>query len=270
MMGERQEELTTADLAGQPPSDPRDTNRSDLIEEADLERPDDLTPDDLTPDDLTPEDLGPGDPAPNGDLAREDPAPDGTLAPKDLAHDDVAHDDVAHDDVAHDDVAHDDLAPKDPAFDEVASDPALNRASQLAPEKPDRDRLEQEHEDPKVVATGAGPAATPVGVPEAPPRPEIATADSAAAAGPLLASDDAEAFRARWTDVQFGFVNSPRQAVEQGDGLVAELMQHLARTFAEERSRLDSQWDQGSDVSTEDLRTAFQRYHSFFERLLAT
>jgi hypothetical protein len=274
-MSERQEEVTTADLAGQPPRDPRDTNRSDLIEEADLERPDDLKPDDLTP-----EDLGPGDPASNGDLAREDPAPDGTLAPEDLAHDDPARDEVAHDDVAHDDVAHDDvasddlaprdLAPRDPAFDEVASDPALNRASQLAPEEPDRDRLEQEHEDPKVAAAGAGPAVTPVGMPEAPTRPEVATADSTAAVGPLLASDDADAFRARWTDVQFGFVNSPRQAVEQGDGLVAELMQHLARTFAEERSRLESQWDQGSDVSTEDLRTAFQRYRSFFERLLAT
>jgi hypothetical protein len=265
MMSERQEELTTADLAGQPPRDPKDTNRSDLIEEADLERRDDLTP----------EDLGPGDPAPNGDLAREDPAPDDTPAPEDLAHDDVASEDLAPKDLAHDDVGSDDFAPrdlalKDPAFDEVASDPALNRPSQLAPEKPDRDPLEQEHEHPKVAATGAGPAVTPVGAPESPPRPEVATADTTAAAGPLLASDDAEAFRARWTDVQFGFVNSPRRAVEQGDGLVAELMQHLARTFAEERSRLESQWDQGDDVSTEDLRTAFQRYRSFFERLLAT
>jgi hypothetical protein len=239
MMGERQEELTTADLASQSPTDPRDTNRSDLTGEADLERRDDLTP----------EDLDRGDPAPNGDLAREDPAAE---------------------DLAHDDVAPRDLAPRDSAFDEVASGPALNRPSERASEKPERDPLEQEHEDPKVAATGAGAAMTPRGMPEAPPRPEIATADSTAAAGPLLASDDAEAFRARWTDVQFGFVNSPRQAVEQGDGLVAELMQHLARTFAEERSRLDSQWDQGSDVSTEDLRTAFQRYHSFFERLLAT
>jgi hypothetical protein len=250
MMSEPQEELTTTDLAGQPPRDPKDTNRSDLIEEADLERRDDLTP----------EDLGPGDPAPNGDLAREDPAPDDTPAPEDLADDDVAPDDVAPRD----------LAPKDPAFDEVASDPALNRPSQLAPEKPDQDPLEQEHEHPRVAATGAGLAVTSVGAPEAPVRPEVATADTTAAAGPLLASDDAEAFRARWTDVQFGFVNSPRRAVEQGDGLVAELMQHLARTFAEERSRLESQWDQGDDVSTEDLRTAFQRYRSFFERLLAT
>ena len=88
--------------------------------------------------------------------------------------------------------------------------------------------------------------------------------------GLLLASEDAEGFRARWTDVQTGFVDAPRQAVEQADGLVAELMQHLARTFADERGRLEGQWDRGDDVPTDSLRTAFQRYRSFFERLLAT
>ena len=80
----------------------------------------------------------------------------------------------------------------------------------------------------------------------------------------------AEGFRARWTDVQTGFVDAPRRAVEQADALVAELMQHLARTFADERGRLESQWDRGDDVPTDDLRTAFQWYRSFFERLLAT
>ena len=70
--------------------------------------------------------------------------------------------------------------------------------------------------------------------------------------------------------MQHGFVDAPRQAVEHADGLVAEVMQHLAKTFADERSRLEGQWDQGGDVSTEDLRTAFQRYRSFFERLLTT
>jgi hypothetical protein len=71
-------------------------------------------------------------------------------------------------------------------------------------------------------------------------------------------------------DVQTGFVDAPRQAVERADGLVAELMQHLASTFADERGRLENQWDRGDDVPTDDLRTAFQRYRSFFERLLAT
>jgi hypothetical protein len=92
----------------------------------------------------------------------------------------------------------------------------------------------------------------------------------AATAGPLLAGDDAEGFRARWTDVQTGFVDAPRQAVERADELVAEVMQHLARTFADERGRLEGHWDRGDEVSTDELRTAFQRYRSFFERLLAT
>jgi hypothetical protein len=47
-------------------------------------------------------------------------------------------------------------------------------------------------------------------------------------------------------------------------------MQHLAKTFADERAGLERQWDRGDDVSTDDLRTAFQRYRSFFERLLST
>jgi hypothetical protein len=89
-------------------------------------------------------------------------------------------------------------------------------------------------------------------------------------AGPLLAGAESEGFRARWTDVQAGFVDAPRRAVEQADGLVAELMQHLAKTFADERSRLESQWDRGEDIATDDLRTAFQRYRAFFERLLST
>ena len=90
------------------------------------------------------------------------------------------------------------------------------------------------------------------------------------ARGPLLRGAETEGFRARWTDVQTGFVDEPRRAVEQADGLVAELMQHLAKTFADERSRLEGQWDRGEDIHTDDLRTAFQRYRSFFERLLST
>lgn len=46
-------------------------------------------------------------------------------------------------------------------------------------------------------------------------------------------------------------------------------MKRLAETFAEERARLESQWDRGDNVSTEDLRVALQRYRSFFGRLLS-
>jgi hypothetical protein len=114
------------------------------------------------------------------------------------------------------------------------------------------------------------PAATPVGAPAAQTAPDHGTGGTASTTGPLLAADDAERLRARWTDIQTGFVDAPRRAVEQADALVAELMQHLARTFADERGRLEGQWDRGDDVPTDNLRDAFQRYRSFFERLLAT
>jgi hypothetical protein len=45
-------------------------------------------------------------------------------------------------------------------------------------------------------------------------------------------------------------------------------MQRLADNFAQERSRLDQQWERGEEASTEDLRTALQQYRSFFRRLL--
>ena len=87
-------------------------------------------------------------------------------------------------------------------------------------------------------------------------------------AAPLFPTGEAEGFRGRWTDVQTGFVDEPRSAVEQADTLVAEMMKRLAQVFAEERAKLEEQWSRGDDISTEDLRQALRRYRSFFDRLL--
>ena len=76
-------------------------------------------------------------------------------------------------------------------------------------------------------------------------------------------------FRDRWREIQTGFVDEPRHAVEQADGLVAELMQRLAQNFSEQRNNLEHQWDASDKVSTEELRVALTRYRSFFERLLS-
>jgi hypothetical protein len=97
------------------------------------------------------------------------------------------------------------------------------------------------------------------------PRP----ADETARHESLLPSDQADRFTDRWQEIQAGFVDEPRESVEDADALVADLMQRLATGFAEERRHLESQWDKGDDVSTEDLRVALTRYRSFFERLLS-
>lgn len=85
---------------------------------------------------------------------------------------------------------------------------------------------------------------------------------------PLFSQDETKDLRARWDAIQGGFVDEPRQAVEKADTLVAEAMKRMAEMFADERAKLEAQWDRGDDVSTEDLRLALRRYRSFFNRLL--
>jgi hypothetical protein len=109
-------------------------------------------------------------------------------------------------------------------------------------------------------------------------RGTMPNAASAAATGPnmntdtatpLFPSNELETLRTRWKEIQTAFVDEPRKAVEQADGLVASAMKRLAEVFAEERAGLEKQWDRGDSVSTEDLRVALQRYRTFFDRLLS-
>jgi hypothetical protein len=86
---------------------------------------------------------------------------------------------------------------------------------------------------------------------------------------PLFPDNELGDLRSNWDRIQAGFVDEPRKAVEEADSLVASTMKRLAEVFAQERSKLEGQWDRGDNVSTEDLRVALQRYRSFFHRLLA-
>lgn len=111
---------------------------------------------------------------------------------------------------------------------------------------------------------------------ETPPEPARAVTGTGAAArakteeelGPLFPPDEANNLRSRWDSVQGRFVDEPRQAVEDADRLIASTMKRLAEIFADERQKLEHQWDRGDDVSTEDLRLGLRRYRSFFTRLL--
>ena len=95
------------------------------------------------------------------------------------------------------------------------------------------------------------------------------TDEGAARSTPLFPSEEGQEFRSRWDAIQAGFVDEPRRAVEQADGLVAEMMKRLAQVFADERGKLEEQWSRGDNISTEDLRVGLQRYRSFFDRLLS-
>jgi hypothetical protein len=117
--------------------------------------------------------------------------------------------------------------------------------------------------EPSMATPGAAESSTSVAA--SANRDDKAQAD----ASPLFPAGEATSFRARWSEAQTSFVDEPRHAVEQADGLVAEMMQRLAQVFADERSKLEQQWSQGDDVSTEDLRVGLRRYRSFFDRLLS-
>jgi hypothetical protein len=84
----------------------------------------------------------------------------------------------------------------------------------------------------------------------------------------LLDQEESEHLRTRWNEIQGKFVDEPRAAVQQADALVSEVVEKIIQMFASEHISLEGQWNQGIDVSTEDLRKALQHYRSFFNRLV--
>jgi hypothetical protein len=98
-------------------------------------------------------------------------------------------------------------------------------------------------------------------VPGSGPAPVAAPVDRSA----LLGSIDADAIRARFLDIQAGFVDEPRQAVQEAERFVDEMVQDLVKALENERAKLKGAIEGGS---TEDLRIALRGYRAFVERLL--
>ena len=87
---------------------------------------------------------------------------------------------------------------------------------------------------------------------------------------PLLSHDQSEQLSERWQEIQTSFVDRPQEAVKEADALVADLMQRVTSKLSSERDRLEKQWSDGEDVSTEDLRLTLTSYRAFFDKLLST
>ena len=122
--------------------------------------------------------------------------------------------------------------------------------------------------EPIADETGAHPSIPdPASIDRSLPREaSIAAQDGPSVA--LINLEESDGFRTRWLDIQGKFVDEPRAAVQQADALVSEVIEQLTRMFANEHTLLEGQWKQGKEVSTEDLRQALLRYHSFFKRLV--
>lgn len=146
---------------------------------------------------------------------------------------------------------------------ELRNDENLTTADIANP--PKATAVEQLNPEP---ANGSQPVASPAPTSTSGPSMNVQTTNRSST-GALFPDNELHDFRGRWDQVQTSFVDEPRQAVEQADSLVANIVKRIAEQFAAERTELEKQWDRGENVNTEDLRQALKRYRAFFDRLLS-
>jgi hypothetical protein len=104
----------------------------------------------------------------------------------------------------------------------------------------------------------AAPADTDAPVEAA--APAVATAPEAP-----FGSLDAAGIRNRFLDIQAGFVDEPRQAVEEAGRFVDDLVKQVADALRQQRGQLAGVT---AEASTEDLRLALRAHRQFVDRLL--
>ena len=165
-------------------------------------------------------------------------------------------------------VADPDAGPDGPRGETTVTEPGEAR------DEPGEARDEPDAQPAGAEATGITPTPVPVAeppadtpAPEGLPEPGAAT-DAPAAAGTsasLVGSLDADGIRNRFLDIQAGFVDEPRQAVEEAGRFVDDLLQQVADALREQRAQLAGATDEGS---TEDLRLALRAYRQFVDRIL--
>ena len=164
-------------------------------------------------------------------------------------------------------VADPDATPDGPRGETIVTEPGEAREEPDAAQPAD---AEATAITPTPVPVAEPPADTPApeGLPEPGAAAAPAAADDPAAAGTsasLVGSLDADGIRNRFLDIQAGFVDEPRQAVEEAGRFVDELLQQVADALREQRAQLAGATDEGS---TEDLRLALRAYRQFVDRIL--
>jgi hypothetical protein len=158
----------------------------------------------------------------------------------------------------------------EPSVADPDADPDAPRGETVVTE-PGQPRDEPGTEAPAPAADAEAAEVPPAPVAEppadAPAATEAPAATDAPAAGTpaLLGSLDAGAIRNRFLDIQAGFIDEPRQAVEEAGRFVDDLLRQVADSLQQQRGQLAGVTDEGS---TEDLRLALRAYRQFVDRLL--
>ncbi|MGW3564338.1 hypothetical protein ACWDSL_10660 [Streptomyces sp. NPDC000941] len=88
---------------------------------------------------------------------------------------------------------------------------------------------------------------------------------------PVLPPSEQDELAHRLRHAVGGFVDAPRDAVEEADLLLDELSSRLTDLLADRRRTLKDAWreNESGTVRTEDLRLAMRGYRNVLERLLS-
>jgi hypothetical protein len=166
------------------------------------------------------------------------------------------------------DQAGDDRSPLDAVTEPVTYPADADRvgSDHVNDDRGDFDGVNTDSVDAAPADTGAA-ASAPVDAAPTTHAPTTPTTSEPAGDEPLVPTSEAVDFKARWDVVQQGFVDDPRTAVTDADKLVSDVLARLSATFDEQHRDLEGQWSDG-EPSTEDLRSALQKYRAFFQRLL--
>jgi hypothetical protein len=84
-----------------------------------------------------------------------------------------------------------------------------------------------------------------------------------------LFDQDPTQLRERWRDVQTGFVDEPREAVERADQLVDEVVTTLTTALSTRTNELRERWKNAGESDTEQLRLALREYRQVLEQLMS-
>ena len=174
-------------------------------------------------------------------------------------------------------VADPDADPDGPRGETVVTEPGEPRddpdpaAEEAVAEEGCRGRGAEEAvaEEADAEAESADVPPAPVAEPSADTSPAdtagVAATPVAADADALLGSLDAGDIRNRFLDIQAGFIDEPRQAVEEAGRFVDDLLRQVADALQQQRGQLAGATE---EASTEDLRLALRAYRQFVDRLL--
>jgi hypothetical protein len=160
--------------------------------------------------------------------------------------------------VAEEPVAEEPVA-EEPVAEAEAEQPVALPVAVAEREEAEREEAEREEPEPVAEAEAAEAGAE---------REELAPGEVPAEESFVFwEMETTDGFRDRWQQIQLRFIDSPRNAADQAQNLVNDVMDAMADGLRRQRAELD-RWRDAELDDTEELRMTVRRYRNLLDRLL--